>query len=1447
MSRRELRTVVLIISMAGLLIGTLNVGIWTTDITGPEPTGIIPVGDVTPSSVASSSTRGNEELRQLSVNYRQIRGGLNTHGFIDVDESNGHVYYHNSYRESTVYKYTSLDNFKNNNGQQQLNLPRRSEGTYHCIYRNHLYYAAYGSNLLVKCRVSDMREILTRNLAGAGSHNQAHFNWGGYTDINLMSDETGLYVTWATSTSAHMKLSRLDENLNVQQTWDTGRNKGNVGWAFMVGGVLYWGNQYSSDVFNYKLDTSTSQVSSYSNSLGAGGYITHTSYNGKDNSLLVWNQGNVYHYPEIGGVRITRAESARLRGSEEYEGICYARRGPYVMSVNVTTTETLDDVAEMEVWLDYNTTNATLGFNWTREKFYKSGDTGDDVEVFLDDCIYYNDGEQKWTVNFSLMFNFTFPHEKMLDCYVKTTAKSGDARLDRFKDLCRVENDLEFLGTPKLVGEQQGRIEEGDWVKGGQNITIDNMTVVYSGTSSLYPDDGFFNVKIEDSSGNVWWDNGSGGNEVELNIRSGSQSDELESYRITIVDIPDSGICMTNFTFPVRIDAEPPVPPLNLLCHADGFKGRDTEYTDVPETFVTWDEVMDHGSGLSGYYYSLHDNSGTDNGTFTVDREVQIGDLEEGFVSVHVWCADLVGNIGQAASSGILVDLTPPMFTNYTPVDGAWHNKSQVVCSVEVGDEEGSGVDGTTIEYSVSLGGHLNFQTWMPAGLISADHHLFPSVDYYFQEGEDNHIKWRAKDLSGNGYVESLPTNIKVDTTSVSFEDVISPNDEWYDHSDITTKIRISDTGSGVDPASIQVRRSVTGPGGFGPWKNVPAENVTEVKDGKFEITVTQYYEEGKSNYIMFRGRDLVGNSYGVSKAFNLKIDTSPVYFRGFFPDELSYSNEKKVECSVSIMDDGTGVDTSSVEYSVSTDGPAEEKYGRWNTVTSVFPGNPTLVVLEVEFEWGMNNYIRFRADDVIGTGINTSAGYVVWVNSEPVPEISSPLNGEEYSEGSEIQFNASLSWDADGDELTYYWTSNVSANTSLGYGSHFSTRPVPGKHAITLHVSDGHGYNVSKKLLLTIKEREKKPEKNNELSIIPDKGSGSFWFISIIVAVVIVLLLVLMVFIIVRRRKKRAEDERPAPVPNAPFSPEYRPYPKGQYQSYMQQGYAGPPSFGPSPGIPPSRPMPSPGTHVPPTMSPVPQMQLPPYAGSPVNAHSPPADTPSPLPAMGSLYSLPTFSTDAGPQQLDRLALPPASAGMENDIFPVTQENAFTGNFPAPQPIPEAAGVFPPIVPDVAPAGPFIDSQQAEYTADPAPPAMPADVLEVPIMGVPQQSEHDVDLVPAALPADVPPVPSAVPPQADSAAGILPRTDLEKAFSFEASALPIPGTPAAEIAPFGGLPPVPEGLPPDSAPPPVPSLPAESSMQCHSCSHIYSVTIAELPAIVTCPVCQTQGMVEYL
>ena len=69
-------------------------------------------------------------------------------------------------------------------------------------------------------------------------------------------------------------------------------------------------------------------------------------------------------------------------------------------------------------------------------------------------------------------------------------------------------------------------------------------------------------------------------------------------------------------------------------------------------------------------------------------------------------------------------------------------------------------------------------------------------------------------------------------------------------------------------------------------------------------------------------------------------------------------------------------------------------------------------------------------------------------------------------------------------------------------------------------------------------------------------------------------------------------------------------------------------------------------------------------------------------------------------------------------------------------------------------------------------------------------------------------------------------------------------GTTGYETPP-AGMPPVPPPIPPKD---PSPETEMKTiSMQCHSCGSDYNAGIGDLPAVVTCPHCQVQGMVQSL
>ncbi len=234
-----------------------------------------------------------------------------------------------------------------------------------------------------------------------------------------------------------------------------------------------------------------------------------------------------------------------------------------------------------------------------------------------------------------------------------------------------------------------------------------------------------------------------------------------------------------------------------------------------------------------------------------------------------------------------LVDETPVTFGNFTPGDGVWHNDTLVSCGVNVSDTEGVGVDVSSIQYTLSTEGPDAFDRWIPLGSqgLSDGPFAVVSKDVVFENGSLNYIKWRAKDLMGNGihadeYQESEPVRVFVDTTAPKFSSA-SPGDgvgqkltSEVQLGAIFPTIEIWDTGgSGVDRDTIHFRFSTTGPNTFGDWVKVDDTNISIVatNNQSFRPMVNIIPDPEGFNYIQWKATDLMGNERE-SNAVHLNI-----------------------------------------------------------------------------------------------------------------------------------------------------------------------------------------------------------------------------------------------------------------------------------------------------------------------------------------------------------------------------------------------------------------------------------------------------------------------------------------------------------------------------------------------------------------------------------------------
>lgn len=140
-------------------------------------------------------------------------------------------------------------------------MPVYFAGTGHTVYDGYLYYNQYGSQNMVKYDISSGTSIVAV-LPNASYNSSGRYQWGGYSDIDFASDESGLWLTYATSNGGKVVVSKLDtSNLSIIQTWNTNsESKTSMGNSFIKQGKLYCLDNYFSTngVINYIYDFATS-------------------------------------------------------------------------------------------------------------------------------------------------------------------------------------------------------------------------------------------------------------------------------------------------------------------------------------------------------------------------------------------------------------------------------------------------------------------------------------------------------------------------------------------------------------------------------------------------------------------------------------------------------------------------------------------------------------------------------------------------------------------------------------------------------------------------------------------------------------------------------------------------------------------------------------------------------------------------------------------------------------------------------------------------------------------------------------------------------------------------------------------------------------------------------------------------------------------------------------
>ncbi|XP_069842843.1 olfactomedin-4-like isoform X2 [Dendropsophus ebraccatus] len=163
------------------------------------------------------------------------------------------------------------------------------------MFNNSLYYNCYNTRDICKFNV-DTSGVERKTLTDATFNNRFPYSSSQWQDIDLASDESGLWVIYSTEQNAgNIVIGKVNpQTLAVEKTWLTSQYKPGATNTFMVCGVLYATRTLSTrkeEIF-YMYDTKTSQEGQMSIILDKMlENVQSLSYNPNDHKLYMYNDG----------------------------------------------------------------------------------------------------------------------------------------------------------------------------------------------------------------------------------------------------------------------------------------------------------------------------------------------------------------------------------------------------------------------------------------------------------------------------------------------------------------------------------------------------------------------------------------------------------------------------------------------------------------------------------------------------------------------------------------------------------------------------------------------------------------------------------------------------------------------------------------------------------------------------------------------------------------------------------------------------------------------------------------------------------------------------------------------------------------------------------------------------------------------------------------------------
>ncbi|KAJ7366003.1 Olfactomedin-like [Desmophyllum pertusum] len=202
--------------------------------------------------------------------------------------------------QNVVEEFENMDMFKAGVARKTYTLPYTWDGTGGVVYGPYLYFNRANTPYIVKYNLKTER-VEAQIRVSDYTARKNHYDWGGYSAMDLAVDEQGLWVLWgSTGNSKRLYASKIDVYNNAIIRTYTLEPMNSMGNAFVACGVIYCIDSSGgrSITINFAYDTKTGkQWNPNIQFTNQYGYNSMVDYNPEKECCMLGTRGRQVTYP----------------------------------------------------------------------------------------------------------------------------------------------------------------------------------------------------------------------------------------------------------------------------------------------------------------------------------------------------------------------------------------------------------------------------------------------------------------------------------------------------------------------------------------------------------------------------------------------------------------------------------------------------------------------------------------------------------------------------------------------------------------------------------------------------------------------------------------------------------------------------------------------------------------------------------------------------------------------------------------------------------------------------------------------------------------------------------------------------------------------------------------------------------------------------------------------